>query len=224
MMSAQGQHAPHGLSVVVRPMTEAEKETAKAIPRPLRNNAVGISVVAMVMAVMVNFVEETFAVIMPLFFCFVGLGLAVQARRSSGAVAQALAKGTVTEVRGAPKWKGSAGGWDFGPFSVPKDSQVKNSLADGVPARVSVIPETKRLVSVNGATLKKPIELRAPPGFEAALVAPTTAHFPQKGPKAAGQELPPPPDDWTQGRCPSCGQSTSQDFEFCSKCGFRLKQ
>jgi len=177
-------------------MTEAEKETAKAIPRPLRNNAVGMSVVAMMMAVMVNFVEETFAVIMPLFFCFVGLGLAVQARRSSGAVAQALAKGTVTDVRGAPKWKGAAGGWDFGPFSVPKDSQVKNSLADGTPAWVTVIPDAKRLVSVNGATLKKPIEIRAPPGLETALATAMTVHLPQPEPTAVSQDLPPPPEDW----------------------------
>lgn len=198
MMSAQGHYASQGLSVVVRPMTEAEKQTAKAIPRPQRGNAIGMSVVAMMMAVMVNFVEETFAVIMPLFFCFVGLGLALQARRISGAAAQALAKGTVTDVRGAPKWKGPAGGWDFGSFSVPKDSQIKNSIADGVPAWVTVIPDAKRLVSVNGAALKKPIEIRAPPGFEAALAASTTVNHPRQAPTAVSQDLPPPPDDWAQ--------------------------
>jgi len=224
MMSVQGHYAPQGLSAVVRPMTEAEREAAKAIPRPLRNNAIGISLVSMMMAVMVNFVDEAFAVIMPLFFCFVGLGLALQARRSSGAVAQALAKGTVTDVRGAPRWKGAAGGWDFGRFSIPKDSQIKGSIVDGVPALVTVIPETKRLVSVNGVTLKKPIELRGPAGFERTLVAPATMQPPQQVAMAAGQDLPPPPDDWRQGSCPKCGQNTSGDFQFCPRCGFKLRQ
>lgn len=195
MMPTQGHQAPQEATAAVRRMTEAEMKTVKAIPRPLRANAIGMSVVAMVMAIMVNFVEEPVAVIMPLFFSFVGLGIAVQARRASGTVAQALAKGTVIDVRAVPRWKGASGGWDFGRFSVPKDSQVKGSIADGAPAWVTVIPEAKRLLSVNGVTLKKPIELRGPPGFENALVAPAPVQAPLRAPLGADQDLPPPPDD-----------------------------
>ncbi|MCJ7606779.1 MAG: hypothetical protein MUO94_02900, partial [Thermoplasmata archaeon] len=93
------------MSVAVRSMTEGERQAMLAIPKPLRKNAMGMALFSMVMAIMVNFTDNQVALIMPLMFCFVSLGFAVQARKSAGTVAQALARGTVTEVRGTPRWK-----------------------------------------------------------------------------------------------------------------------
>jgi len=222
MMSNQGYQASPGMSVTVRPMTEAERQVVKSIPKPQRNNAIGISIVAMVMAVMVNFVEDQVALLMPIFFSFVGLGLAIQARKSSGSVGQALAKGVVTEVRATPRWKG-AGGWEFGTLSVPRSKQLEGKLVDGVFASVAIVPEAKRLVSVNMTPVKGSVTLTVPPGFGGAYAAPAVMQPPVQMPTAAGQDLPPPPEGWAQGTCPRCGQSIAGDMMFCDKCGFRLK-
>lgn len=213
-------------------MAEAERQTIKAIPKPQRNNAVGISFMAMLMAILVNFVDNPVAMFMPLVFAFAGLGLAIQARKSSGAVAQAMAKGTVTEVRGVPVYRGGSG-WEFGVFSIARNRQLEGALVNGVPASVAIVPEAKRLLSVNGVTLRKPVELRVPPGFENILAGYTTAppvrqmYTPpqpiQGMPVASDQDMPPPPEGWAQGRCPQCGATVSGDHLFCKGCGFRLK-
>ena len=124
MTYTQGYQSSPGMSVSVRPMTDAERQAVKTIPRPLRANAIGMSLVSMVMAIMINFVDNPVAVFMPLLFGFVGLGYAIQARKSSGSVAQAVAKGTVTEVRVTPRWMG-ARGWQVGTFSIARSKHAR---------------------------------------------------------------------------------------------------
>ena len=211
------------MSVTVRSMTEGERQAMLAIPKPLRKNAMGMALFSMVMAIMVNFTDNQVALIMPLMFCFVSLGFAVQARKSSGTVAQALARGTVTEVRGTPRWKGARAGWEFGTFSISRIGLMDGMLVDGVPAAVTIVPEAKCLLSVNGVSLRKPVVLTAPAGFENTLVPSTVAQAPQQMPVAADMDLPPPPDGWAQGVCPQCGKGVPSGVVFCDRCGFRLK-
>jgi len=210
------------MSVSVRPMTDAERQAVKTIPRPLRANAIGMSIVSMAMAIMINFVDNPVAMLMPLLFAFVGLGYAIQARKSSGSVAQALAKGTVTDVRTTPRWTG-ARGWEVGTFSVPRSKQLEGLLIDGAPATVSIVPEAKRVVSVNMTSFRKPVTLNAPAGFERTLVSSAPVQARWQAPTAPAQDVPPPPDGWAASACPQCGQSVSGDVMFCEKCGFRLK-
>lgn len=224
-MPTQGYTQPLAMSATVRPMAESERQAIKAIPRPQKMNAVGISLMAMLMAVMVNFVDNPVAMFMPLVFAFAALGLAVQARKTSGAVAATIAKGTVTEVRGVPLYKGNAG-WEFGVFSIARDKQLERALVDGAPASVAIVPDAKRLLSVNGVTLRRPVALRTPPGFENMLAAYAAPPRPvQRMPVAPSfdQDLPPPPDGWGAKFCPKCGEPISGDYLFCRKCGFRLK-
>jgi hypothetical protein len=197
-------------------MTDAERQAVKTIPRPLRANAIGMALVSMVMAIMINFVDNPVAVFMPLLFGFVGLGYAIQARKSSGSVAQAVAKGTVTEVRVTPRWMG-ARGWQVGTFSIPRSKHVEGLLVDGVPATVGIVPEAKRVVSVGMTTLRKPVTLIAPSGFESTLVSAAPVQAPPV------QDVPPPPEGWAQMSCPQCGQGVSGDVLFCEKCGYRLR-
>ena len=221
-MSGQGHHPSTGVSGTTRPMTVAERDALQSIPKPIRNNAIGISILSMVMAVMINFVEDMVALLMPLVFCFIGLGLAVQARKSSGSVAQAVSKGTVTDVRGTPRWKGAAGGWAFGAFSVTNNAQLKGLLVDGVSATVTIVPEAKRVLSVNGVPLKKPVELRAAPGFESALLPPAPNQVHATTVVSSDEDLPPPPEEWAPSACPQCGQGIRGGAMFCEKCGHRL--
>ena len=207
----------------VRPMTDAEMRSVKGISRPQRANAIGISVVAMVMAVMVNFVEDEIAILMPLFFCFVGLGLAVQARRSSGAVAESLADGTVADVRATPVWMKTRG-WQFGALSIPRGSRLDKMLSDGVPASLTIAPPSKHVLSANGVTLKKPVTFVTAPGFEGTLSSHAPASASQRVATTMDDDLPPPPDDLDPSSCPQCGKSVSPGARFCDSCGHRLTQ
>ena len=222
MMSPHGYQSSPGMSAAVRPMTDGERQALLAIPKPLRKNAIGMALFSMVMAIMVNFVDNPVALLMPLVFCFAGLGLAVQARKSAGTVAQATAKGTVTDVRGTPRWV-KTGGVDFGAFSVPRSNQMKRMLADGVPVTVTILPEAKRLLSVNGTILKTPLALIAPAGFENTLSSYASAEAPRQVPAAVDpQDIPPPPDDWAVSKCPRCGKTLADGAVFCDSCGFKL--
>ena len=204
--------------ISVRPMTAAEREAVRAIPKPQRNNAVGMAAVAMIMAVMVNFIEDEFVVIMPLFFCFAGLGLAIQARKGAGMAGKVLAGGTVTDYRGTPRWT-RTGGCSFGTFSVLRSGQLKKLLPEGVPATLTIVPGAKQLLAVNGTMLRSPAALTGPPGFEATLA--TQAHTQAAGGARAtvDDDLPPPPDDWQPGRCLGCGKEMDQQARFCENCG-----
>ena len=206
-----------------RPMTDAEARAAKGIVKPQRANAIGISVVAMVMAVMVNFVEEEIAILMPLFFCFVGLGLAVQARRSSGTVAKFLAEGTVADFRATPVWM-KARGWQYGALSIPRGSKLDKMLEDGVPASLAIAPASKHVLSVNGVPLKKAVAFTATPGFREASSSHAFRPAPRHETAATDDDLPPPPDDLDTGACPECGKGVSDSAKFCDRCGHRLTQ
>ncbi len=202
-----------------RPMTEAETRAAKAIPKPHRNNAIGMSVVAMVMAVMVNFIEDEIALLMPLFFCFVALGLAIQARRNSGVVAESLVKGTVADLRGTPEWR-KGRGWGFGALSIPRGSELDKRLSDGVPASVTVLPDAKHVLSADGVPLKKPVPFVASPGFESMFASQAAA--PAQAMATADDDLPPPPEDAGPSVCPQCGKGVPAAAKFCDMCGHRL--
>jgi len=204
--------------VSVRPMTEAERGVVRAIPKPHRNNAIGMAMVAMVMAVMVNFVEDEIALVMPLFFSFVGLGLAVQARKGAGMAGKVLAGGTVIDYRGTPRWT-KTGGCSFGTFSVLKSGQLRKLLPDGVPATLTMAPEAKRLLAVNGMTLRSPATLAGPVGFEATLVTQASAEASRGARARVDDDLPPPPDDWQASGCPSCGKEMNEQARFCQNCG-----
>ena len=207
-------------SVAIRSMSEAERTAVKAIPKSQRNNAVGMAVVAMVMAVMVLFVEEEIAAIMPMFFGFIGLAIAAQARKAAGMAGKALGTGTVTDVAVNPRWP-RTGNCDLGGFSIPRSGPMKRLLVDGTPATVTLVPEAKRMISVNGVPLKAPVAITAPAGFEASLTARIAAQS-QNGAKAADdEELPPPPDDYVESTCPRCGKAISETAKFCQNCGLK---
>ncbi|MGD9962661.1 MAG: zinc ribbon domain-containing protein [Thermoplasmata archaeon] len=227
MMPAQGYQQPWGMSATVRPMAEAERQAIRAIPKPQRMNAIGISLMAMLMAVMVNFVDNPVALLMPLFFSFAALGLAIQARKTSAAVAAAISRGTVTDWRCAPSLK--SGVWNFGAFYFNRGGQAKGLVEEGLLTTVTIVPEAKRVLAVNGTMLSKPLELRGAPGFPQNLAAAQTVAPAQapawRAPAAPAQadDLPPPPDGWGAKFCPKCGEPISGDYAFCRKCGFRLK-
>jgi hypothetical protein len=204
-------------------MSEPERHALRAVVKPMRINAIGISAMAMLMAVLINFSPEPIAIILPIFFGLMGLGLAFQARKAAGKIESALGIGTVTEVRTVPRLKGPAGGWDFGTFSVGRDRQLKTMVMDGAPGSFAVVPDTKHLVSVNGVALKKPVAVIAPFGFQGAPAAIASPLAPQPTQTASSEELPPPPEDWVANSCPKCGTSIVGNMMFCPRCGFRIQ-
>ena len=207
--------------VAIRPMSEAERTVVRAIPKSQRNNAIGMAVVAMVMAVMVLFIEEEIAAIMPIFFGFIGLATALGARKSAGLAGKALGTGTVTDVAVSPRWP-RTGNCDLGGFSVSRSGQMKKMLVEGVPATVSVLPEAKRMISVNGVPLKAPVTIIAPAEFEVSLAAKAAAQSRKEAKATEDEMLPPPPDDWQPGRCPNCGKDMDKQTRFCQNCGYEI--
>ncbi len=206
-----------------RPLTEPERESLKAIARSPKVNAVGLAVMSMVMAVMINFVDEPVALIMPLFFGAVSLGTAFQARKASERVALTLQKGTAAVVHGSPRL--NRGLWDFGAFSVPKDGQLKTVLSEGAPTTVALAVDVRRVLSVNNVPLKKPVTFGAAPGFETLLSAspPQRTQAVSRAQAPSQEDLPPPPEGWGARFCPQCGEPVSGDYMFCRKCGLKLK-
>jgi hypothetical protein len=209
-----------------RPLTMPEREALKRTTRSPKVNAVGLAVMSMAMAVMINFVEEPVALIMPIFFGAMSLGIAFQARGVSSSVARALERGTAAEWRHTPSLR--SGIWDFGAFYFNRAGHAKGLVTEGVPATVTLVPEAKRVLAVNGTVLSKPIDLRGAPGFPQNLIvaqAPAPAQAPAwQAPVApAAEDLPPPPEGWSGTSCPKCGRAVSADNAFCRGCGFRLK-
>ena len=209
-----------------RPLTMPERESLKRITRSPRVNAVGLAIMSMAMAVMINFVAEPVALIMPLFFGAMSLGVAFQARGVSSSVARALERGTAAEWRHVPSLK--SGIWDFGAFYFNRAGQAKGLVAEGVPATVTLVPEAKRVLAVNGTVLSKPMELRGAPGFPQNLMvaqvpAPVQPPAWQAPVAPAAEDLPPPPEGWSGTSCPKCGRAVSAEHMFCRGCGFRLK-
>ncbi|MEW5747541.1 MAG: zinc ribbon domain-containing protein [Candidatus Thermoplasmatota archaeon] len=210
-----------------RPLSAAEREALKGITRSPKVNAVGLAVMSMAMAVMINFVEEPVALIMPLFFGAMSLGVAFQARSLSSSLARALDRGAAVEWRHVPSLR--SGAWDFGAFHFNRAGEAKGLVAEGVPATVTLVPEAKRVLAVNGTPLRKPMELRGAPGFPQNLMTAQAPSVPQapawQAPAAPAQaeDLPPPPEGWQSANCPKCGSAVSGDYLFCRGCGFRLK-
>ena len=223
MMSTQGLQAAPGMTTSVRPITDPEIKAVVSTLRSMRVNAIGISVFAMIMAVLINYVNNEVAVLMPIMFGGVAVGLAFQARKSAGNLSKALANGTVMDIRAVPNRARPGRFWQFGACSTSSTSELNHMITEGVPASFTVLPETKQLLAVNGAPLRRPVTVAAPLGFQnvSSLTMPVQAQpFLQA---ADPYELPPPPDGWVAKACPACGQSVDGDIMFCSRCGFRLK-
>ena len=210
-----------------RPLSGPEREALKGMTRSPKVNAVGLAIMSMAMAVMINFVAEPVALIMPLFFGAMSLGIAFQARSISSSVARALGRGTAAEWRHVPSLR--SGIWDFGAFYFNRAGEAKGLVTEGVPATVTLVPEAKRVLAVNGTPLRKPMELRGAPGFPQNLMvaqAPAPVQSPAWQPPMAPQpaeDVPPPPDGWVGTNCPKCGRPVSAEHVFCRGCGFRLK-
>jgi len=228
MMSMQGYQAAPQISATVRSISDVERQAFGSVIRPMKLNAIGIAIVSMVMAIMVNFVTDQWMVVVPIFFGLAALGMSIQTRKSAGKIAGALARGNVVDVRAAMVSKGPGGSWNFGAFSVPRSNALSTLLVDGTPATFTIVPESKHMLSVNYSLLKRPIQFNAMPGFESLLgVSPPAQTYAQPPIMPMTQNLPPPPppppDNWSQRFCPQCGQSLPGGAMFCSKCGYRLR-
>lgn len=221
MMSAQNYPGMSGASTTVRPITELERKAAVDSIKPLRINAVGMAGFSILMAVMINFVSNPVAMLLPLLFGFVALGTAIQARKGASNVSKVLANGTVTEIRTVPTRASARTGWQFGIYSAGNTRSLNGMFTDGVPASFTVMPETKHLLAVNGMPLRRPVQLTSAPGAAMPFAAPAVVQqTPVALPMPVDQELPPPPDGWTgQQFCAKCGQKSPAGARFCEKCG-----
>jgi hypothetical protein len=221
MMSAQNYPGMSGASTTVRPMTEPERKAAVDSLKPLRNNARGMAGFSILMAVMINFVSNPVAMLLPLLFGFVALGMAVQARKGAKDIGHVLANGTVTEIRTVPTRASARTGWQFGMYSAVNTRSLNGMLTVGVPASFTVMPETRHLLAVNGMPLRRPVQLMSAPGAVMPFAAPAVVQqAPVALPMPVDQELPPPPDGWTgQQFCAKCGQKSPAGARFCEKCG-----
>lgn len=222
MTSAQMYPGMPGFSASTRPMTDSERKAAVGTLRPLRNNARGMAVVSIVMALMINFVSDPIAMIVPIFFGLASLGLAVKARMGAGSMSKMLATGTVTDVRIVPKRMSVGRGWELGMFYAAKSRVLNGMLVEGVPASLTVLPETKHLLAVNGTPLSLPVQLTSVPGAVMPIAPSAVPQAPTAAPMPVDEGLPPPPDDWAGRSCSKCGHNNANDATFCEKCGLRL--
>jgi len=222
MTSAQMYPSMPGFSASTRPMTDSEKKAAVGTLRPLRNNARGMAVFSIVMALMINFVADPIAMLVPVFFGLASLGMAIQARRGVGRMSKMLAAGTVTDVRIVPKKMSMGRGWELGMFYAAKSRVLNSILVEGVPASLTVLPETKHLLAVNGTPLSLPVQLASVPGAVMSITPSAVPQTPTATPMPVDEELPPPPDDWAGRSCSKCGHNNVGDAAFCEKCGLRL--
>ena len=220
MTSAQMYPGMPGSSASTRPMTDSEKKAAMGTLKPLRNNARGMAVFSIVMALMINFVADPIAMMLPIVFGLASLGMAIQARKGAGKIGKMLATGTVTEARIVPKR--TSRGWELGIFYAPKSRVLNSILVEGVPMSLTLLPETKHLLAVNGTPLSLPVQLVSAPGAVMPIAPPATPRAPTPAPMPVDEGLPPPPDDWAGRSCSKCGHNNVGDAAFCEKCGQRL--
>ena len=203
-------------------MTDSERKAAVDTLKPLRNNARGMAMVSILMALMINFVTDPVAMIVPIFFGLASLGMAVKARKGVGSMGKTLATGTVAEVRAIPKRMSTGRGWELGMFYAMRSRALNGVLIEGVPTSLTVLPETKHLLAVNGTPLRTPVQLMSAPGAVMPIVTPTFQQAPIAPPMPMDEELPPPPEDWIERSCPKCGQKNAPNAVFCEKCGMRM--
>ena len=203
-------------------MTDSERKAAVNTLRPLRNNARGMALMSILMAVMINFVTDPIAMILPIVFGLASLGMAVKARKGVSSMSKMLATGTVTEVRTVPKRMSTGRGWELGMFYAMRSRTLNGVLVEGVPASMTVLPETKHLLAVNGTPLRTPVQLMSAPGAVMPIAPSTFQQAPIAAPMPTSDELPPPPDDWVGLSCPKCGHNNANNASFCEKCGMRM--
>jgi len=222
LTSAQMYAGMPGFSVSVRPMTDSERKAAVSTLRPLRNNARGMAMVSILMALMINFVTDPIAMILPIVFGLASLGMAVKARKGVGSMSKTLATGTVAEIRTMPKRMSTGRGWELGMFYAMRSRALNGVLVEGVPASLTVLPETKHLLAVNGTPLRSPVQLMSAPGAVMPIAPSAVQQAPISAPMPVGEELPPPPEDWVGLSCPKCGHNNANNASFCEKCGVRI--
>lgn len=227
-MTPQGHPSvPYALSP--RPISEVERKVAVDSLKPIRYNAIAMSVLAIATAIMVNFAYDAIAMLVPLMFSVGCIGFASQYRKGVRAITKAMAEGTIPELRAVASKKTYGRGWEIGPVSFARSGELDTMLSSGAVATVAFLPETRAVLSVNGSPLSKRVTMVAPLGFgkdpsrhASPMIAPEpSASVPS--PRPSVDELPPPPDDWSPASCPRCGRSVVAGGSFCPKCGFRLK-
>lgn len=230
-MTLQGyQSAPYTL--ITRRISDQESKAARDSLKPVRYNAMGMSILAIATAVTINFANDAIVILVPLMFAVASAGLVAQFRRSFKAVKNTLTTGTIAELKAIPAKKSMGRGWTVGPVTFARSGELSEILTDGVPASVAFLPETKFALSVNGVALRKPILMVAPKDFGKEPMSQPAAQpqvpvymqapVPQPSPPSADDELPPPPDDWNEPTCTKCGQVIPKGALFCSNCGARM--
>jgi hypothetical protein len=137
-------------------------------------------------------------------------------------MSKTLATGTVAEVRTVPKRMSTGRGWELGMFYAMRSRALNGVLIEGVPTSLTVLPETKHLLAVNGTPLRTPVQLMSAPGAVLPIATPTFQQAPVAAPMPMDEELPPPPEDWIERSCPKCGQKNAPNAVFCEKCGMRI--
>jgi hypothetical protein len=205
-------------------MTDSERKAAVGTLRPLRNNARGMAMMSILMAVMINFVADPIAMLMPVIFGIASLGMAIKARKGVGSMSKMLATGTVTEIRTVPKRMSTGRGWELGMFYAMRSRALNGVLVEGVPASLTVLPETKHVLAVNGTPLRSPVQLISAPGAVMSIAPSAVQQAPIAASMPVDEELPPPPDDWVERSCQRCGQKNASNALFCEKCGMRIEK
>lgn len=225
--SQDGKEAPYSLSV--RPITDPERKAALDSLKPLRYNAIGMSVIGIMTAIVVNFGNEIVLLGVPLLFALMAGSTAANYKKNSNAIGKALAAGTAPEIAGAPVKKRFGGSWMIGPVTFANKAGIAKTLQEGAVSRVAFLPDAKIALSVNGIPLKRTLPIvSVPAGFGQDLAVPATPPQPVPMPTrpalSASDDLPPPPDDWDHVFCGECGQRNPGDARFCGRCGAVIKK
>lgn len=230
MTSKLPQAGPYALSR--RQMNDGERKALVGSIKPIRYNAIAMSILAIATAIMVNYAYDVIVLLVPLMFAAACIGLASQYRKSLKAASKMLSENAVPELRGVPTRKSMGRGWLLGPVTVVSSRELSKVMPEGVPATVTFFPERRVALSVNGVPLKKAVQITAPPGFGQGVGAhvppatPAAHHAPPQakvqGPPPPDEDLPPPPDDWAETRCAKCGRVLPVGSSFCSSCGAKV--
>ncbi|MEM0343707.1 MAG: zinc ribbon domain-containing protein [Thermoplasmata archaeon] len=215
-------------SVAVRQITDEEQKVALRFVKPMRYNALVMSVIGLATAVAVNFAADPIVLGVPLLFALMAGDAAVKYRKNSEAIGKALSSGILPEVSGPAVRSKRRGPWTIGPVAIVGKVDATAALSEGAVATVAFIPSARLALSVNHVPLKKAVSITTnPPDFGRDLVAtPMITAAPVAMPQQAAtpastaiEELPPPPDDWEGTICSSCGQPNPGDARFCGRCG-----
>ncbi|MEM4233186.1 MAG: zinc ribbon domain-containing protein [Thermoplasmata archaeon] len=215
-------------SVAVRQITDEEQKVALRFVKPMRYNALVMSVIGLATAVAVNFAADPIVLGVPLLFALMAGDAALKYRKNSEAIGKALSSGILSEVSGSAVRSKRRGPWTIGPVTIVGKCDAMAALSEGTVATVAFIPAASLALSVNHIPLKKAVSIRTTPSdFGRDLVAtPAITAAPVAMPQQAStsvstaiDELPPPPDDWEGTICSTCGQPNPGDAKFCGRCG-----